>query len=158
MNGLIVQACGLLLSAALSAAGIRVSPGTLAPMAFVSSGHRGAVMDVAEDSERGLLFSVGEDGFLRIWDTEAGTLVRKIAVTRQVAQSVALNPSAPLAAVVVTDGLRSFAVDVWDWDAGKRLFSIPIVDAPLFVRFSWSGTYLLRRGHAVGQPSYLPIS
>jgi PQQ-like domain len=143
MNGLAVKLCGLFINAVLAAAGFPVSAGALAAGAFVSSGHRGAVLDMAEDSRRGLLFSVGEDGFLRVWDTAAGTLVRKIAVTRQMAQSVALNPSAPLAAVVVTDGLDSFAVDVWDWEAAKRLSSISIQGTPLFVRFSWSGTYLL---------------
>ncbi|HYW82204.1 MAG TPA: hypothetical protein VFB30_03040, partial [Spirochaetia bacterium] len=143
MNGLAVRACGLLISAVLAAAGFPISAGTPAAGAYVSSGHRGAVLDVAEDCTRGLLFSVGVDGFLRVWDTVTGTVLRKTAVTRQMAQSVALNPSTPLAALVVTDGLRSFAVDVWDWDTGKRLYGIPIQDTPLFVRFSWSGTYLL---------------
>jgi WD40 repeat protein len=143
MNGLAVQTYRLLLSIALAAAGLPVDPGTLSVKAVVSSGHRGAVLDMAEDVERGLLFSVGEDGFLRVWDTSAGTLMRRIAVTRQEAPSVALDPAASLAAVAVTDGVHSFAVDVWDWDAGKRLYSIPLESAPLFVRFSRSGSYLL---------------
>ena len=143
MNGLISQAYGLLIGVALAAAGIQVNPGALTTRAVVNSGHRGAVLDLAEDSGRGLLFSVGEDGFLRVWDSRSGTLVRRIAVTRQKAQSVALDPTAPLAAVLVTDGVRSFAVDVWDWDAEKRLYSFPLQSEPLFVRFSQSGTYLL---------------
>jgi hypothetical protein len=49
MNGLAVQACGLLISAALAAAGIPVSRGTLTARAFISSGHRGAVLDMAEE-------------------------------------------------------------------------------------------------------------
>ena len=109
----------------------------------MSSGHRGAVLDMAEDAARGLIFSVGEDGFLRVWDSGAGTLLRRIAVTRRTVQSIALDPSAPRAAVVVTDGVRSFTVDVWNWDTGKRLYSIPLQSAPLFVRFSRSGTFLL---------------
>ncbi len=143
MSGLAVQAYGILMSAALAAAGIPVGPGALNARATVSSGHRGAVLDVAADDARGLLFSVGADGFLRVWDSVAATLVRRIAVTRLKAQSIALDPAAPLAAVVVTDGVRTYAVDVWDWDAEKRLYSIPIQGAPLFVRFSLSGTYLL---------------
>ncbi|MGA2380839.1 MAG: hypothetical protein ABSG85_16200 [Spirochaetia bacterium] len=143
MSGLAVQAYRLLLSIAWAAAGIPVGPGTLSARVVVSSGHRGAVLDMAEDSARGLLFSVGEDGFLRVWDSAAATLARRIAVTRLEAQSVALDPVAPLAAVVVTDEVLSYAVDVWDWDEGKRLCSIPLQNAPLFVRFSRSGTYLL---------------
>jgi WD40 repeat protein len=143
MNDLAVQAYSLLMGIALAAAGIQVGPGTLTAHAVVNSGHRGAVLDVVEDHARGLLFSVGADGFLRVWDTGAGTLVRRLAVSRQQARSVALDSTAPLAAVVVTDGVRSFAVDVWDWDAGKRLYSIPLGGAPLFVGFSRSGTYLM---------------
>ncbi len=143
MNGIALQAYGVLMGIALAAAGIQVGPGTLSAGAVVSSGHRGAVLDMAEDGPRGLLFSVGADGFLRVWDSVAATLVRRIAVTRLEAQSVALDPAAPLVAVLVTDGVRSYAVDVWDWDAGKRLYGIPLQGAPLFVRFSRSGTYLL---------------
>ena len=143
MNGLAVQAYKLLIGIALAAVGIPADPGTLSARAVVSSGHRGAVLDMVEDSSRGLLFSVGEDGFLRVWDSGAAILLRRIAVTRLEAQSIALDPTAPLAAVVVTDGVRSYAVDVWDWDAEKRLYSIPLQSVPLFVRFSRTGTYLL---------------
>jgi WD40 repeat protein len=143
MTGFTVQAFGLIIGIGLAAAGLPVDPGTISARAVVSSGHRGAVLDIEEDAERGLLFSVGEDGFLRVWDTGGGTLVRKMAVTRKKAQSVALDPTAPRAAVVVTDGVLSFDVQVWDWDAEKLLYSIPLQGAPLFVRFSRSGTYLL---------------
>jgi WD40 repeat protein len=143
MTGLTVQAFGLIIGMGLAAAGLPISPATLSTRAVVSSGHRGAVLDMAEDGDRGLLFSVGEDGFLRVWDAEAGTLVRKIAMTRQRIASIALDPVAPRAAVVVTDGVRSFAVQVWNWDTEKLLYSIPLGGAPLFVRFSRSGSYLL---------------
>ena len=143
MTGLAVKALGMIIGIGLAATGLPMDPGTLSARAVVSSGHRGAVLDLAEDGERGLLFSVGEDGFLRVWDAADGTLVRKIAVTRQKARSVALDPIAPRAAVVVTDGVRSFAVQVWDWEAEKLLYSIPLQGTPLFVRFSRSGTYLL---------------
>ena len=106
------KAAALLL--ALAATGLAGAPESMSAQPIVTSGHRGAVLDVAEDSERRLLLSVGEDGFLRVWDKGTGILQRKIAVTRQKAASVALDPRAPLAAVLVTDGLRSFAVDVWD--------------------------------------------
>ncbi len=143
MTGLSMQAFGLILGMGLAATGLTVDPQTLSARAVVSSGHRGAVLDMAEDSGHGLLFSVGEDGFLRVWDAAAGTLMRKIAVTRQNAQSVALDPAAPRAAVVVSDGVRSFAVQVWDWEEEKLLYSVPLQGSPLFVRFSRSGTYLL---------------
>ena len=73
MDALAVQAYSLLIGIALAAAGIPVSPSSLTARAVVSSGHRGAVLDMAEDSARGLLFSVGEDGFLRVWDSRAGS-------------------------------------------------------------------------------------
>jgi hypothetical protein len=133
----------VLLGLVFTASGQALGVSSITPHAIVSSGHRGAVLDMAVDDARGLVFTVGEDGTLRIWDTGTQTLVRTIAVTRQRAQSVAVDPVAALAAVVVSDGGTSFSVDVWDWSAQKHLYRVVLESSPLFVRFSQTGTFLL---------------
>jgi WD40 repeat protein len=143
MNPVVAKAYGLLLGAALAAAGLPVAPGGLTSRAVVSYGHQGAVRDMAADASRGLVFSAGEDGTLRIWDAVSQTLMRRIAVTRQSIVSVAVDPAASLAAILITDGARANWADVWNWDTGELLYRVPLDAAPLFAHFSLSGKYLL---------------
>ena len=143
MTGVAAGAVGFLVGLVLAAAGLPFAPGAVSLQAVVNSGHRGAVLDIAQDPARGLLFSGGEDGTLRVWDAESRTLLRRIAVTRRMTGSVAVDPAAPRAAVVIADQVRSYAVELWDWEMARRVASIPLDGAPLFVRFSQSGTYLL---------------
>ena len=143
MTGVAAGAFGFLVGLVLAATGLPLAPGAVSLQAVVNSGHRGAVLDIAQDPARGLLFSGGEDGTLRVWDAESRTLLRRIAVTRRMTGSVALDPAASRAAVVIADQVRSYAVEVWDWETSRRVASIPLDGAPLFVRFSQSGTYLL---------------
>ena len=109
--------------------------------AVVNSGHRGPVLALDWDARRGLLFSGGADGTVRIW---AGRiLIRGLTVTNLRVGMLAADPDAPRVAVLGTDGIRSYSVDVWDWEQEKLLFTIPLDDAPLFMRYSTSGRYLL---------------
>ena len=143
MNPIMAKAYGLLLGAALAAAGVPVGPGSLTSRAVVSYGHQGAVRDLSVDDPRGLVFSAGEDGTLRIWDAESQTLIHRIAITRQKVLSIAVDPAASFAAVVVTDGAKAYWADVWNWDTGELLYRLPLDAAPTFAHFSLTGTYLL---------------
>ena len=107
--------------------------------AIVNSGHRGAVLDIAFDDAQNLLFSVGEDGTLRLWNPAAPALVRSLAVTHLKARMLAVNPSRSQAAFVATDDIGAFSLEVWDWKTGKRLYRLPLREQPLFVRYSGLG-------------------
>jgi WD40 repeat protein len=143
MAGVAASAYGLLIGLVLAATGLPLAPGALSMQAVVNSGHRGAVLDIAPDTAHGLLFSAGEDGTLRVWDTESRSLLRRIPITRRMVGSVALDPAASRVAVVIADEVRSYAIEVWDWDAVRLVARVPLDDPPLFVRFSQTGTYLL---------------
>ncbi|MGA2764229.1 MAG: hypothetical protein ABSG17_12760 [Spirochaetia bacterium] len=110
---------------------------------IVDSGHVGAVLDLQYDEQRNLLVSAGEDGTVRIWDAREGVLYRTLRVTRLAAQMIAIDPARPLVAAVVSDGLRSFFLSVWDWEREKQLLRLPLKDAPLFLRFSGQGSYIV---------------
>jgi len=110
---------------------------------LVNTGHVGSVLDLQYDEKRDLLFSAGEDGAVKIWDAKAGSLVRSLRVTPHAAEMVAVNPLASQIAVVAVDGLRAFSVSVWDWEQERQILRIPLKEAPLFVRFSGQGTWLV---------------
>lgn len=110
---------------------------------IVNTGHIGAVLDLQYDEGRNLLLSAGDDGTVRIWDAKEGILYRNLRVTRLSAQMIAVDPAAPRVAVVVSDGLRSFSLAVWDWEQEKQLLRLPLKDAPLFLRFSGQGSFLV---------------
>ena len=109
---------------------------------IVNTGHTGAVRGMEYDEKRGLLFSAGDDGTVRLWNTATGSLLRKLQVTQLGAELVAVNPVMPEVAVVATDGTGFYSLSVWDWEKEQQLFRVPLKEDPLFLRFSPLGTFL----------------
>ncbi len=114
-----------------------------AARAVVDAGHTGAVLGLEYDSGRGLLFSTGEDGTVRIWDAASGALQRILEVTQLDTAAIAIDPQAPRLAVVVTDHTGAYFLSVWDWEAERQVYRVTLKEEPLFVRFSGGGSYLL---------------
>jgi hypothetical protein len=110
--------------------------------AVIDSGHAGSVRWLEVDEKRGLLFSAGDDGTVRIWDPLAGNLFRTLQVTQLSTVRIAVNPSAPQLAVVVTDGNVS-SLAVWDWEKERQLYRVPLKEDPAFLRYSAQGSYIL---------------
>ncbi len=116
--------------------------GDSAARALVETGHAGPVLGLEFDEKRGLLFSAGSDGSVRIWDSR-GTLQRTLEVTRLDAEKIAVNPQLSQLAVVVTDHTGAFFLSVWDWEAERQLYRVPLKEDPLFLRYSGMGTFIL---------------
>jgi hypothetical protein len=110
---------------------------------LLQTGHRGSVLAIEHDESRGLVFSAGEDGTLRVWDLAARALVARIGVGRLPLAAIAVNPAATQVAVLESDGVRSFAVSVWDWREARRLFRVTLAGEPLFLRYSGGGSWLM---------------
>ncbi len=111
--------------------------------AIVISGHRGAVLAMGRDDNRGLLFTAGADGTVKIWDAATRSLVKSLTVTSLQAAMIAVSPAATQFAVLATDTFQSFSLEVWDWEKDQRIFQVSLGDQPLFLRYSASGRYLL---------------
>ena len=140
------RSAAALLAFALSAAAAPWVRASGAPetevRSVVDTGHAGSVRDLGFDASRGLLFSAGDDGTVRVWETD-GTLSRKLQVSQLAAESIAVNPVAPQVAAVVSDGTGSHFLAVWDWEKERPVFQQPLHEQPLFLRFSAAGTYLM---------------
>ncbi|MGO9310607.1 MAG: hypothetical protein ACLQDL_16490 [Spirochaetia bacterium] len=136
-------ALGVMLAALLAPALLFGSGGSEGTRAVVDSGHTGAVRWIEFDEKRGLLFSSGDDGTVRIWDPVAGNLLKVLQVTELATGRIAVNPAATQLAVVVNDGAGTNFLAVWDWDKERQIFRIPLKEYPLFLRFSGLGTYIL---------------
>jgi WD40 repeat protein len=135
----------LALAAALLPLARAGAEGARAPSswAVVNSSHRGAVLDIAADETRGLLFTAGDDGTLRIWSQSPPALVKCLPVTHLAAKMLAVNPARPQAAVIESDGISTFALSAWDWEREKMLYRILLKEEPLFVEYSPGGDTLL---------------
>ena len=131
------------LSAAACPAAVFGSGGGESTRAIVDSGHAGAIRWIELDEKRGLLFSSGDDGTVRIWDPVAGNLLRVLQVTQLATGEIAVNPAASQVAVVVTDGAGVTFLSVWDFENERQLYRVPLKEEPLFLRFSGLGTYIL---------------
>jgi hypothetical protein len=137
--GVLIAVC---CAACASAQGGPEAPGGEA-RTLLQTGHRGEVLAVEYDESRGLLFSGGEDGALRVWDLAARALVARIGVGQLPLASIAVNPTTTQVAVLESDGVRSFAVSAWDWREGRRLFRVTLANEPLFLRYSGGGSWLM---------------
>jgi WD40 repeat protein len=111
--------------------------------ALVETGHRGEVLAMEYDEARGLLFSAGEDGTVRVWDAVRRILLHRLQATHLAAAMLAVSPAqAPRVAVLETDSTRTWAISVWDWEQEKRLFRVELAENPLFLRYSGGGELL----------------
>lgn len=145
MNAVRALLCAVLAAGAASCASARGGPE--APggdvVTLLQTGHRGEVLALEYDEGRGLLFSGGEDGALRVWDPANRSLVARIGIGRLPLAAIAVNPAATQVAVLESDGVRSFAVSAWDWIAERRLFRVTLAGEPLFLRYSGGGRWLM---------------
>jgi hypothetical protein len=136
-----------LLLALSAASGAWAQGGPEAPGAaaatLLQTSHRGAVLAIEHDEGRGLVFTAGEDGTLRVWDLAARAIVARIGIGRLPLTAIAVNPAATQVAVLESDGVHGFAVSAWDWRAARRLFRVTLAGEPLFLRYSGAGSWLM---------------
>ena len=114
----------------------------------IDTGHTQTINDLAINRETQQLFSVGDDGTLRVWDARVssgnrGKLLHKLQISHLSIVRVAVHPSLPQVALVETDRINTFHLSVWNYEENRELFSHKIDEVPLFLKYSPQGTYLL---------------
>ncbi len=109
----------------------------------VNTGHTAPILDIAFRDKANGLFTTGEDGTVRRWDTVSGRLVKKLQISHLPIVKLAVHPDRPLIALIETDRINTYHLSVWDYRSEKELYSHKISEVPLFLRFSPKGSYLV---------------
>ena len=113
-----------------------------------NTGHQGSVTHLMTWSPDALLVSAGADGTVRVWDTNERKLVAAKSLDDGNAAGLVLHPSLPRAYVVVKNDSQVNLVG-WDWRRDITLFSVNIVEQPLYIGISRTAERLL-----LGRPFY----
>lgn len=109
----------------------------------VRSSHSEGISSMILREEGNILATASRDGSVKIWDTSEGHLLSTIQAGHLGIPHLAIHPTLPRIAVVTTDGINSFRLDLWDWENRTRLFSRRIEEVPLFLNYSPRGSFLV---------------
>jgi WD40 repeat protein len=121
-------------AAALSASDMRV---------VINSGHTGPVRSLDVDERNNLLFSGGDDGTVRAWDTDTKKLVSLLQISHYPVLKIVLHPVKPHVAAVQKNGINSYLLTVWNWKTKTELYSRDLEELPLCIEYSPKGSYLI---------------
>ena len=119
-----------------------LAPGLIFSADRFSLSHFGKINDLISDAERGLLFSAGEDGTVRIWNVAEQKLVTTVRISYKPIRQIAVHPSEPQLAVLVEDNLEANTLEVWDWRRRERLYSVESAKQLMHFAYSPKGSYL----------------
>lgn len=109
---------------------------------LISTGHTRSINDFAVLESDKTLFSAGDDGTLRVWDSDTNRLLHKLQISHLPIVKIAVHPDKPEVALVETDRINTYHLSVWNYSTGEELFSHKIQEIPLFLKYSPQGTYL----------------
>ncbi len=109
----------------------------------INSGHTGQVHSIAVNERENLLFSCGEDGTVRAWDTDTRKLVSLIQLSHYPVLKIILHPTRPQFAAVQKNGINSYQLAVWNWERKTQLYTKELEELPLHIAYSPKGSYIL---------------
>lgn len=112
------------------------------PPVTVRTGHSEPITGIVYDAENQILFSIGNDGKLIVWDAASGRLLQSIRADQLPVQQVQVYPDAERIALYSSDGQRN-RITVWNWRDGVREFLHTPEDEVLTMTVSPENSYLL---------------
>ena len=114
-----------------------------APRFIINSGHNGEINSLNYDPESNLIFSSGEDGTVKIWDSKKSKLVFQYQISHMPVRKVIPCPGKKIFAAVESDGINTITLSVWNWEDGKLYFKQQLEEVPLFLNFSPKGNFIV---------------
>jgi WD40 repeat protein len=126
------------------------SPRMPAIPAPAAGAHRGAVTALLAAADSALIYSVGEDGFLDIWDCNAGKAIERFQISPYNISQMAFRPFAAAGEqklscdlAIAENGSNTYRVSVWDIDLRTKRFSVNLKDPVSFLSWSAAGSFLM---------------
>lgn len=113
------------------------------PLVTIRSGHRAPITAFRVHQETGNLFTIGDDGNLKVWAPSRDRLLQTIRADRLPLKAIALFPDNEHVAVYATDGRREHRISVWNWITGERLYLHTPDEEVLWMDVSPHGSYLV---------------
>ena len=102
--------------------------------------HRGAVTAIQSDAQ-GRILSVGEDGFLGIWDNRYAQSRFQLSPYR--ITSMVLHPLRSEISIIESDGFGLYRVSAWDYESKKNLFTLRFRNPVSHINYSAAGSFLI---------------
>ena len=113
------------------------------PRFVVNSGHTDSVSSLDFFEEEELLISGSYDGTVKVWDEKSGKILYQLQISHMPIRKLTTCPEKSIAAVIVSDGINSVNLSVWNWRTGKLVFRQRLAEIPLFIKFSPQGKFLV---------------
>ncbi len=110
---------------------------------LINSGHSGTVSDTDFSADGKLIFSGGDDGTVRVWNSSNAQLLYRLQISHLPIRRISASTSKPYIASIESDGINSVNLSVWNWETGERLFRQRLNEIPLFLKFSPQGNFIV---------------
>ncbi|TVQ24537.1 MAG: hypothetical protein EA382_08390 [Spirochaetaceae bacterium] len=124
----------LLLAAPAAGAGDRFT---------VRIGHTGAVRAIAYHPEHSIVYTVGDDGKMLVWDLSVPGLRRQIQLANGPITRIAHHPTRNQVVFYVRDTVTSGRLIAYDLDADTTLFVRNLDSEPVSLMYSPAGTFVV---------------
>lgn len=112
------------------------------PRIFVRSGHPDGILCLEKEEAKGLIFTGGKDGVVRVWREEGLEPVARVQASPYAVRKIAVRPRYSEAAIVESDG-SSVTMSVWDWERNTKKFSLTLPELPSIFQYSPQGNFIV---------------
>jgi hypothetical protein len=92
---------------------------------------------------QGRVLSVGEDGFLVLWNLDAQRAAEHFQLSPASISAMALRPGKTEAALIESDGLGLYRLSAWDYKTKRQIFSRTFQEPLSAIGYSGGGTFLI---------------
>ncbi|GHV95585.1 hypothetical protein AGMMS50293_19050 [Spirochaetia bacterium] len=110
--------------------------------------HRGAVTALMHKGDE--ILSVGEDGFLEIWDIRSAAAKERFQISPYRISAMSLHPLKNEMCVIENDDMGLYRISAWDFEKQEKLFSLRFSDTVSYINYSAGGSFIIagRSGRA----------
>ena len=113
------------------------------PQFIINSGHTSEISSMDYFKDENLLFTGGQDGTVKIWNSYSGQLKYNYQISHMPVRCIEVCQTKPYIASVISDGINAVNLTVHNWKTGELVFRHRLAEVPLFIRFSPLGSFVM---------------